>query len=122
MIHPGSDHLPVTYTIKQRSPTYEKTRHKLVKDLLPANLHDFREQISVISWKKVHEEPDLSRALDDFLGIITLILESSCPLKLTWEKRTKYPRKLWIDDEVVEAINPRNACFFKSLNDSSEES
>lgn len=122
MIHPGSDHLPVSCTIKQRSPTYEKSRRKLIRDLRPANLHEFREQISVISWEKVYEEPDPSRALNNFLGIITPIFESACPLKLTRKKERDIPRKPWIDDEVVEAINARNACFFKSLNDSSEES
>ncbi|XP_065580163.1 uncharacterized protein LOC136040026 [Artemia franciscana] len=122
MIHPGSDRLPVTCTIKQRSPTYEKFRRKLIRDLRLEHLHEFREQISVISWEKVYEEPDPSRALDNFFGIITPIFESACPFKLTRKKERDIPRKPWIDDEVVEAINARKACFFKSLNDSSEES
>ena len=65
---------------------------------------------------------DPSRALDNFLGIIIPIFESACPLKLTRKKERDIPRKPWSDVEVVEAINARNACFFKSLNDSSEES
>ena len=122
IIHPGSDHLPVTCMIKQRSPTYVKTRRKLIRYLRRANSHDFREQISVISWEKVYEEPGPSRGLDNFLGIITPVFESACPLKLTRKKERGIPRKPWIDDEVVEATNARNACFFKSLNDSSQES
>ena len=42
VIHSGSDHLSVTRTIMQRSPTYEKTRRELIRDLRPANLHENR--------------------------------------------------------------------------------
>ena len=89
MIHPGSDHLPVTRTIKQRSPTYEKTRRKLIRDLRPTNLHELRERISVISWEKVFEEPDPSRALDNFLGIITPIFESAWTRKNLTRKKER---------------------------------
>jgi len=38
LISLGSDHLPDTCTIKPRSLNYEKTRHKLIRVLRPANL------------------------------------------------------------------------------------
>ena len=88
MFDPVSDHLPVTFTIKQRSPIDEKTRCTLIRNLQPANLHEFREQISVTSWDKMCEDTlathskTKSRAHDNFLGIISPTFESACPLKL----------------------------------------
>ena len=51
-----------------------------------------------------------------------LLFDSTYPLKPARKKERDIPRKPWIYYEVVEAIKARNAGFFKSLNDSSEES
>ena len=110
----GSDHLFLlsktkkSYRIINKSGQINKT---YFRDLRNDNLKKFEREMDDADFTPVFEEDNPSVAYDIFVAIFTKILNDTCPLRRLKRGSTKFPKKPWITQGILNSISRKNELY-----------
>ncbi|KAK2701355.1 hypothetical protein QYM36_019982 [Artemia franciscana] len=119
IVSPISDHLPVLARLGLHIIKQVVKRNIQIRDLKPANVKIFSEELGAVNWESIFRENNPSLAFEKFNTTLLGIYDSACPLK-SMKIRKKAARKPWIDDELLRMIDIRNALYTAHINEPNE--
>ena len=90
-----------------------------IRDLKPANVKMFSEELGAVNWESIFRENNPSSAFEKFNTTLLGIYDLTCPLK-SMKIRKKAARKPWVDDELLRMIDIRNALYTAHINEPNE--
>ncbi|KAK2719423.1 hypothetical protein QYM36_005046 [Artemia franciscana] len=119
IVSPISDDLPVLARLGLHIKKQVVKRNIQIRDLKPANVKIFSEELGAVNWENIFRENNPSLAFEKFNTTVIGIYDLTCPLK-SMKIRKKAARKPWVDDELLRMIGTRNALYTAHINEPNE--